>query len=101
MTAYDSCASQGDSCGLDKRNALQIRAEEILGRYRPTVESLFAQENPLVLSIPRLRPLPGRTPDAVVLTGGWDAPQAQARLTWSASPGPPPRMRISPPTRCA
>lgn len=70
---------------LDKRNALQVRAEEILGRYRPTVESLFAPENPLVLSIPRLRPLPGHTPDAVVLTAVWDEVEGKARLSWTAS----------------
>jgi hypothetical protein len=70
---------------LDKRNALQSRAEDILGRYRITVESLFAPENPLVLSIPRLRPLPGHTPDAVALTAVWDAAAGKARLTWPAS----------------
>lgn len=70
---------------LDKRNALQVRADDILGRYRPTVESLFEPENPLVLSIPRLYPLPGHTPDAVVLTAVWDALEGKARLTWPAS----------------
>ena len=45
---------------LDKRNALQVlHTDDILGRYRPTVVSLFAPENPLVLSIPRLSPAAG------------------------------------------
>ena len=70
---------------LDKRNALQVRADEILGRYRPTVESLYAPENPLVASIPRLYPLPGHTPDAVELTAAWDAVESKARLAWPAS----------------
>ncbi len=73
---------------LDKRNALQTRAEDILGRYRVTVESLFAPEDPLVVSIPRLRPLPGHTPDAVTLTAVWDAAVGKARLTWTASGEP-------------
>ncbi len=70
---------------LDKRNVLQVRTDDILGRYRPTVVSLFAPENPLVLSIPRLSPLPGHTPDAVGLTAVWDETEGMARLSWSAS----------------
>ena len=69
----------------DKRNALQEEADEMLGRYRPTVESLFAPDSPLVASIPRLRPLPGHTPDAVSLSAEWDIAETKARLTWTAS----------------
>ncbi len=69
----------------DKRNALQEEADEMLGRYRPTVESLFAPDSPLVASIPRLRPLPGHTPDAVSLSADWDVAETKARLTWTAS----------------
>lgn len=69
----------------EKRNALQVRAEAVLGRYRPTVEALLAPENPLVTTIPRLRPLAGRTPDPVALTAVWDAAEGKARLTWTAS----------------
>jgi len=73
---------------LDKRNALQERAAEMLGRYRPTVESLFIPENPLVRSIPRLRPLPGHTPAPVFLTAEWEPADNKARLSWTVSVDP-------------
>ena len=69
----------------EKRNSLQEEAAAILGRYRPTVESQFAPDSPLVASIPRLRPLPGHTPDAVSLSAEWDVAETKARLTWTAS----------------
>lgn len=69
----------------EKRNSLQVRAEGILGRYRPMVEALLAPETPLVSTIPRLRPAPGRTPDAVALTAVWDAALGKARLAWEPS----------------
>lgn len=69
----------------EKRNALQSRLESVLGRYRPTVESLLMPESPLVLTIPRLRPGAGHTPDPVALTAVWDAALGKARLNWAAS----------------
>ncbi len=36
----------------------------------------------------RLTPLPGHTPDPVVLTGGWDVADAGAELSWTPSADP-------------
>jgi hypothetical protein len=45
----------------------------------------FAANSPLVLSLPRLTPEPGSTPDAVLANGTWNTPTTQGKLTWDAS----------------
>lgn len=56
--------------------------------YRKVVPTLFTKDDPLVASIPRLTPAPGGTPEAVILSGQWDAAQMAASLSWSASDDP-------------
>lgn len=63
-----------------------IRAELVL--YREAVPGRFPANHPLVLSLPRLTPLPGHTPDAVVLSGVWNAGTVKGDLSWTASADP-------------
>lgn len=73
---------------VEEREAiyLAIRAELVL--YREAVPGRFPANHPLVLSLPRLTPLPGHTPDAVVLSGAWNAGTVKGDLSWTASADP-------------
>lgn len=73
---------------IDERDALYLVIRDRLVQYRAVVESLFALDHPLVLSLPRVYPLPGHTPEAVVLSGSWNAGTAMADLSWTASSDP-------------
>jgi hypothetical protein len=68
-----------------KRNALQDRVFSIMKQYRLKIEALYAADSVEVLTLPRLSPLPGHTPDPVELTGTYDAADARAELSWTAS----------------
>jgi len=72
----------------DERDAIYLRVREQLVRYRAAVAGLFPANHPLVLSLPRLTPLPGHTPDAVVLSGVWNGETKLAELSWTASDDP-------------
>ena len=60
----------------------------ILQLYRLKIEDLHAPDSLAVQSLPRLTPLPGRTPDPVALTATWDPTAPGAKLTWTASADP-------------
>jgi hypothetical protein len=49
---------------------------------------MFLETDPLYLSLPRLTPLPGHTPDPVVLSGVWNGTTLKADLSWTASADP-------------
>jgi len=68
-----------------RRDEVQGRAREVLSSYRAAVEGRFPPDHPLVLSLPRIYPQAGHTPDPVTAAGTWDAAASKARLTWSAS----------------
>ncbi|MES2661583.1 MAG: hypothetical protein V4689_23395 [Verrucomicrobiota bacterium] len=70
------------------RNAQQDRASGIMKQYRLRIEALYAADSVEVLTLPRLTPLPGHTPDPVELTGTYDAADARAELSWPASTDP-------------
>lgn len=72
----------------DERDRLYrvIRAQLVL--YRQAVAGTFPADHPLVTSLPRLDPLPGHTPDAVVLVGVWNPTTLMADLSWTASTDP-------------
>lgn len=69
----------------EERNVLQDQIYAVLKSYRLVVPTLFAKDSAIVESMPRLSPLPGHTPEAVVLSGEWDAGTNQASFTWTAS----------------
>lgn len=86
-TTYTSLvqAEQDTDRERDERDALYLSIRDQLVRYRLAVPGMFPEDHPLVTSLPRLTPLPGHTPDAVVLTGVWNGGTFQADLSWTAS----------------
>ncbi len=78
----------GVSLLIGDRNVLQDVIYPVLKVYRQTVPTNFAENSPLVTSLPRLTPEPGSTPDAVLANGTWNAPTTQGKLTWDASTSP-------------
>lgn len=73
---------------IKERDAIYLKIRGQLVRYRDAVEGRFPADHPLVLSIPRLDPLPGHTPDPVILTGAWNAGTSMADFSWPASSDP-------------
>jgi hypothetical protein len=73
---------------IRERNKMQDTIYPILKGYRQAVPTKFAADDPLVLSLPKLTPDPGSTPDAVLANGVWNAPTTQGKLTWDASTAP-------------
>jgi hypothetical protein len=70
---------------LEQRNAAFDVVEPRLLEYRRAVLASFAPGSPLVLSLPRLSPPRGSTPDGVNATGQWNAAAGAAELQWSAA----------------
>jgi hypothetical protein len=70
------------------RNNYQVRAKALMVTYRLKVEALYAPGSNQVTTLPRLTPLPGSTPDAVVLESVWSEPNLRAELTWTESTDP-------------
>lgn len=73
---------------LEEREATYTDIRDDLALYRPAVMGSFIEDHPLVLSIPRLAPLPGHTPEASVLTGVWNSVTSKADLSWTESTDP-------------
>jgi hypothetical protein len=78
-------AAQDVTRSIDERDAKYKSIRDRLVQYRAVVPSLFAEDHPLVTSLPRLTPLPGHTPDPVVLSGAWNDGPKVAELSWTAS----------------
>lgn len=73
---------------IKERNRMQDLIYPILKAYRLAVPTKFAATDPLVLSLPKLTPDPGSTPDAVLANGIWNVPTTQAKLTWDEPTSP-------------
>ena len=73
---------------IEERDTLYLAIRDQLVLYRQAVPGLFPAGHPLILSLPRLTPLPGHTPDPVVLTGVWNPTTLAADLSWTASVDP-------------
>ena len=71
-----------------ERQDLETAIYPILKSYREAMPTFFAAGHALVVTLPRLTPEPGSTPEAVVATGVWDVATGQGKLTWSASAEP-------------
>jgi hypothetical protein len=78
-------AAQDVERSIDERDSKYREIRDRLVQYRAVVPSLFAEDHPLVLSLPRLTPLPGHTPDPVVLSGVWNAGTTMGDLSWTPS----------------
>jgi len=86
-TAYATlqAADQEVTLERERRNVAQLRASAMLVDYRKAVIGTFDPLDALVISLPKLSPEPGSTPDAVRATGVWDVPTQQAKITFAAS----------------
>lgn len=73
------------SVALARRNAVMKRVKLALMAYQRAVPGRLPAANALIASMPALWPPPGHTPDAVAVSGTWDAAANGARLTWEAS----------------
>jgi len=73
---------------IKERNKMQDQIYPVLKAYRLAVPTKFAANDPLILTLPKLTPDPGSTPDAVLANGTWDVPASQGKLTWSESTAP-------------
>lgn len=71
-----------------QRDELQAEALGIMKQYRLRIEALYAPDSVAVGTLPRLTPLPGHTPDPVILSGEWNPTESRAELTWTASTDP-------------
>ena len=71
-----------------ERDALEGRVRAVLSAYLRAVPARLGGEHAVVRSLPRLWPLPGHTPAAVKVSGGWSPEVGAARLTWEASADP-------------
>lgn len=68
-----------------RRDETQALARAVLASFRTAMEGEFLPEDPLLVSLPRIYPLAGHTPDAVALHAAWEAENSRAKLTWPAS----------------
>ena len=86
-TAYATlqAAEQEVTLERERRNVAQIKAYNVLLDYRKAVLGTFDPLDALVISLPKLSPEPGSTPDAVTATGVGDVPTQQAKITFTAS----------------
>ncbi len=89
-TQYETMRKEDFLVGfkIKERNKMQDTIYPVLKLYRQAVPTRFAANDPLVLSLPKLTPEPGSTPDAVLANGIWNAPTTQGKITWDASTAP-------------
>jgi hypothetical protein len=71
-----------------QRDILLKPIRERFVEYREAVKVEYGDEHPFFTSLPDVYPAPGSTPDAVILSGGWDSGQNAASLTWPPSTDP-------------
>lgn len=86
-TAYKTITSKEVELRVKRgeRTDLENVIYPILKSYREAMPTFFAPEHALVMSLPRLTPEAGSTPEPVSLTGVWNAGTTQGKLTWTAS----------------
>jgi hypothetical protein len=78
-------ADQNAQLSRESRNQLFEPIYQRLLQYRQAVVAAFPPGDPLIDSLPRLTPPAGATPQAVVLSGAWDAGIVMGHLEWTAS----------------
>lgn len=89
-TAFQNVRQALKNLQLERNNRdnLLEPARERMKQYQTAVEANLPAGHALLDSVPRLSPLPGSTPDAVTLSGSWDASQNAASLSWTESTEP-------------
>lgn len=89
LYASESSATKSLENALKQRDAVLETFHERLKQYRQGIVGFLPQNDPLLLSVPRLSPRAGTTPKPVTeLAGGWDAALGKARVTWTPSLDP-------------
>lgn len=88
--AYAQHASAETALGLARglRNETQKKIYGVLKQYRLRVRSEFPEGSGMLLTLPRLTPLPGAAPGTVKLSGNYDTVTGKAVLTWTPSSDP-------------
>lgn len=89
-TAYATVSTAEHEVTLERRlrDFVQDKAQAAMVLYRKAVAGSFAENDPLVLSLPAVTPDPGSTPDGVTANISWDATQLKAKITFSGSTDP-------------
>lgn len=87
---YKDLASADNALGIKRGERTEKEAEihPILKAYRSRIPAEFAEGSAIFETLPRLSPLPGSTPDAVVANGVYNADTNEADLTWTENPVP-------------
>ena len=87
---YATIAAADHEVNLERklRDFIQDKAHPALVSYRRAVAGAFAENDPLVLSLPAVTAEPGSTPDAVSANVSWDATLVKAKIMWAASSDP-------------
>jgi hypothetical protein len=67
-----------------QRDALLDPFRERMLQYRAAIQLEYDEGHPFTQSLPDVSPSPGSTPDAVTLSGAWDAAMLFAVLNWTA-----------------
>jgi len=89
-TAYATESAAEHEVTLERklRDFIQDKAKAAMVLYRKAVAGAFAENDPLVLSLPAVTPEPGSTPDAVIASGTFDVTLIMGKITFSASADP-------------
>lgn len=84
-TAYKAYSSAEVTLGLARgaRNETQDKIYPVLKQYRQRIPSEFAEGSAILATLPRLSPEPGSTPDAVDLSGAYNAGTQNTDLAWT------------------
>lgn len=83
-TNYNTAAQQVE-LRLGERDALLEPIKNRLLLYRQTILGSFPAGDPLILSLPRVTPLAGSTPRAVILSATWNPATDELDLSWTGS----------------
>lgn len=83
-----NAAQQTIELRLADRDVLLGPIRARLVQYRQAVNGRFAKGDALILSLPRVTPLPGSTPKATVLSAAWNGATDMLDLAWVASTNP-------------
>ncbi len=88
--AYKAYSAETVSLGLarGKRTETENKIYPVLLQYRQRIPSEFAEGSAILASLPRLTPAGGKTPDAVQLSGSYDAAMQESDLAWTVVTDP-------------
>jgi hypothetical protein len=88
--AYARHVSAENALGLARglRNETQKKIYGVFKQYRLRIRSEFPEGSAMLITLPRLTPLPGPTPGTVKLSGNFNSDTGKAVLAWTPSTDP-------------